>query len=589
MTWILRARDLHKAYGSKDILNGAELEVDERDRIAVIGRNGAGKSTLLRVLLGQEELDAGKVTIRDGARIAWLRQDERFEAGESALTYLERVTEQPDWACAQLAADFHVFNDTLEKPAVSLSGGWQTRLRLCAMLLREPDLLVLDEPTNYLDLRTLMLLERFLDGFRGGWLIVSHDRGFLERTCPQTIEVSGGRISAFPGRVSAWLTAKSDRRATATAINANLSAKSRQLEDFVARNKARASTATRASSKAKELEKLQDQFIDIQGDDPDPRIRIPACETRKGWALQCDTLAVGYGECTVATCDHVDLDRGFRSAVLGDNGQGKTTVLRTLAGQLPPLGGTFRWAMGLRVGLYAQDVYTAFKADMIAEDHLFRCAREAPGQNPPRQEVLDLAGALLFGPDDLKKRVGVLSGGERARLCLGGLLLGRYDVLLLDEPTNHLDVETVEALAESLIAFPGTVLFTSHDRAFTNKVANRLIEVGAGAFSLFPGDYATYCAQLEAESDGTPPPPKAEKPKTQTIEKPTAKPATKPIDKAKQRLAERLEKRVAELTAEQGQLEAQLGQRYDETAGRRLAEVIAERERTETQWLEALA
>ena len=579
MSWILKALDLHKAYGSKDILNGAELEIDERDRIAVIGRNGCGKSTLLRVLLGQEELDAGKVIIRDGARIAWLRQDERFEAGESALTYLERATGQPDWACAQLAADFHVFNDTLEKPAESLSGGWQTRLRLCAMLLREPDLLVLDEPTNYLDLRTLMLLERFLAGFRGGWVIVSHDRGFLERTCPQTIEVAGGHIRRFPGRVPAWLVAKAEHRAAAAATNANLAAKSRQLEDFVARNKARASTATRASSKAKELEKLQDQFLEIEVDDRDPRIRIPACETRRGWALQCDQLAVGYGTRTVATCDHVDLDRGFRCAVLGDNGQGKTTVLRTLAGQLAPLAGTFRWATGLRVALYAQDVYTAFKADMVAEDHLFRCAREAPGQNPARQEVLDLAGALLFGPDDLKKRVGVLSGGERARLCLGGLLLGKFDVLLLDEPTNHLDVETVEALADALMAFPGTVLFTSHDRAFTDKVATRQIEVGDGAFSLFPGNYAEYCAQLEAESDGQAPPPKKEKAKTQTI--------AKPVDKTKQRLAERLEKRVAELTAEKERLEAELGQGYDAAKGKRLAEVIAELEQTEAQWVEA--
>jgi ATP-binding cassette, subfamily F, member 3 len=578
MTWILKARDLHKAYGSKEILAGCDLEIDERDRIAVIGRNGAGKSTLLRVLLGQEEMDAGKVTVRDGAQIAWLRQDERFEGEESALTFLERATGQPDWACAQLAADFHVLNDTLEKPACSLSGGWQTRLRLCAMLLREPDMLILDEPTNYLDLRTLMLLEHFLDGFRGGWLIVSHDRGFLERTCPQTMEVAGGQIRSFPGRVSGWLTAKAERRAAAAATNANLLAKKRDLEDFVARNKARASTATRASSKAKELEKLSDRFIDIDGDDPDPHIRLQACETRKGWALQCDQLAVGYGERVVARCDVIDFDRGHRCAVLGDNGQGKTTVLRTLAGQLPVLAGTFRWAQGLRVGLYAQDVYTAFSADMIAEDHLFRCAREAPGQNPPRQEVLDLAGALLFRGDDLRKKVGVLSGGERARLCLGGLLLGKFDVLLLDEPTNHLDVETVEALADALIGFPGTVLFTSHDRAFTSRVATRQIEVGAGAFSLFPGDYATYCAQLEAESDGQAPPPKAaEKPKTQTI--------AKSPDKAKQRAMERLEKRIAELTAERKALEETLADAYDPKRGQQLVAVMAQLEQAEAEWM----
>ncbi|MEK7416024.1 MAG: ABC-F family ATP-binding cassette domain-containing protein [Planctomycetota bacterium] len=581
MTWVMRATDLHKSYGSKEILNGAELEVDERDRIAVIGRNGAGKSTLLRVLLGQEEADAGTITTRAGAQIAWLRQDERFEPGESALAFLERVSQQPEWRCGQLAADFHVLGNTLEKPAESLSGGWQTRLRLCAMLLAEPDLLVLDEPTNYLDLRTLMLLERFLDGFRGGWLIVSHDRGFLERTCPQTIEVAGGQVRAFPGRVSAWLTTKVERRASAVATNANLLAKKRDLEDFVARNKARASTATRASSKQKELDKLDDRFVDIEADDPSPNIRIPPCESRRGWALQCDNLAVGYGTRTVAACAHVDLERGERVAVLGDNGQGKTTVLRTLAGQLTPISGSFKWALGLRVGLYAQDVYTAFKPDLVVEDHLFRCAREAPGQNSPRQEVLDLAGALLFRGDDLQKRVGVLSGGERARLCLGGLLLGKYDVLMLDEPTNHLDVETVAALADALRSFNGTVLFTSHDRTFTTTVATKQLEVADGAFSLFPGDYATYCAQLAAEADGDQPaPPKpAAKPTTASIAKP-------PPDKAKQRKLEQAERRVAELTAERKRIEATLNEAYDPKQGERLAAVLCDLEKAEASWLE---
>jgi ATP-binding cassette subfamily F protein 3 len=448
------------------------------------------------------------------------------------------------------------------------------------MLLTEPDLLVLDEPTNYLDLRTLMLLEHFLDGHRGGWLIVSHDRGFLERTCPQTLEVAGGRVRSFPGRVGAWLTTKAERRVSAEATNANLLAKKRDLEDFVARNKARASTATRASSKQKELEKLDDQFLDIEADDPSPAIRMPLVETRRGWALQADGLAVGYGTKVVATSTHLDLERGSRIAVLGDNGQGKTTVLRTLAGQLAPLGGTFRWAMGLRVGLYAQDVYTAFKPDWVVEDHLFRCAREAPGQNPPRQEVLDLAGALLFRGDDLKKKVAVLSGGERARLCLAGLLLGRFDVLLLDEPTNHLDVETVGALADALRGFAGTVLFVSHDRVFTGTVATHLVEVRDGAFGMFPGDYAAYCAQIDEAA-----PPAPAKPATATIAKPATATIAKP-DKAKQRQLERAEKRVAELTAERADLEAKLAAAYDADLGRRLATVIADLGRAEAEWLE---
>ena len=214
----------------------------------MIGRNGAGKSTLCRIILGVEEADAGRVSIARGASIGFLRQDDPFHDGESAADYLARAGGRPAWAAARMAARFNVANAQLASPALLLPGGVQTRLRLAAMLLTEPDFLVLDEPTNHLDLRTLLLLERFLEDFPGGWMIVSHDRDFLERTCTQTLDVEHGRCERYPGRVGAWLATKAERRAQAERTNAALDAKARQLEDFVARNRARATTAGTARS-----------------------------------------------------------------------------------------------------------------------------------------------------------------------------------------------------------------------------------------------------------------------------------------------------------------------------------------------------
>jgi ATP-binding cassette subfamily F protein 3 len=286
-----------------------------------------------------------------------------------------------------------------------------------------------------------------------------------------------------------------ERRLTAERTNAAVLARKRELEDFIARNKARASTASRAKSKAKELEKLELEELPV--DAPTAAIRCPEIAPRRGAALRCRDLAIGYADHTVADEIGIEIVHGSRAAIVGDNGQGKTTFLRTLVGSLPPLVGDVRWGHGCEIGTYAQHVYTSLDERMTVLDHLERAA--APGTK--QQRILDLAAAMLFRKSALEKPVKVLSGGERARLCMASLLLGTSNVLVLDEPGNHLDVETVDALASALVDYSGTVIFTSHDRSFMRAVATTVIEVKDGRVIDHLGDYDTYVAKVMNEID----------------------------------------------------------------------------------------
>ncbi|MFM9025001.1 MAG: ABC-F family ATP-binding cassette domain-containing protein [Planctomycetaceae bacterium] len=324
---------------------------------------------------------------------------------------------------------------------------------------------------------------------------MSHDRAFLGATCDRTLDLSRGRLSMFPGKVDAFLAHQAERRLHAERANAAVLARKRDLEDFIARNRARASTASRAKSKSKELERLE--FADIAADEPTVAIRCPIVQPRQGPAVRCRSLAIGYPGATVASGIDVEIAHGSRAAIVGDNGQGKTTFLRTLVESLSPLSGHVKWGYGCEIGIYAQHVYTSLPEGDTVLGYLERAA--AVGVKS--QRILDVAGAMLFRGKAVEKRVSVLSGGERARLCLAGLLLGSSNVLVLDEPGNHLDVETVDALAQALVDYAGTVIFTSHDRGFVAAVATTVVDVSGGRVVNFPGDYAAYVARLNREID----------------------------------------------------------------------------------------
>lgn len=495
MSVLMQIRNATKRFGEQVLLDNAEVTITGDVKVGFVGRNGAGKSTLLRCLLGEEELDGGEVVHHPRLSVGYLRQHDPFVPGESALEFLMRDSNQPDWKCGEVAGQFELKGAYLEGPVSKLSGGWQTRVKLAALLLHEPNLLLLDEPTNFLDLRTQILLEHFLRGFREAALIVSHDRAFLAATCTHTLELAHGKLTMYPGKIDSFLEYQRERREHDERSNAAVLAKRKQLEEFIAKNKARASTATRARSKSKMLERLE--TIDIEADAPTASIKAPEVEQRKGPALRCKDVSIGYPDRTIATEIGLEIDHGQRAAIVGDNGQGKTTFLRTIVESLEPIAGEVKWGFGCNIGVYAQHVYTTLPDKHTVMDFLEDRAR--PGTKT--QQILDVAAALLFRGEHVKKKIGVLSGGERARLCLAGLLLGDYNVLILDEPGNHLDVETVEALADALCAYKGTVIFTSHDRHFMKRIATCIVEVRDGRVVNYRGDYEAYLYAVNKEID----------------------------------------------------------------------------------------
>ncbi len=493
MAVLIQVREAHKRFGDQVLLDGAELSLVDDVKVGFIGRNGAGKSTLLRVLLGEEEVERGEVTHHPSLRIGYLRQHDPFLPGESALDFLIRDSGQPDWRCGEVAGQFELKGTYLDGPVKELSGGWQTRVKLAALLLQDPNLLMLDEPTNFLDLRTQILLEHFLKGFNKAALIVSHDRAFLGATCSQTLELSRGKLTMFPGKIDNFLDYREERREHDRRVNATVIAKQKQLKRFIEKNRANASTASQARSKAKQLERLQTTEIAV--DEPTVFIQAPKVEPRSGTVVRCEDLSIGYPDHVVADGIHLELEHGERVAIVGDNGQGKTTLLRTIVHSLDPLNGTLKWGFGVEIGTYAQHVYTSLDERLTVLEHL----EYVSDSNTTRQDVLAMAGALLFRDEHIQKKIKVLSGGERARLCMAGLLLGTANVLVLDEPGNHLDVETVEALAEALKLYRGTVVFTSHDRHFMGQIATSVIEVRDGKVKNYFGDYSTYLESVEQE------------------------------------------------------------------------------------------
>ncbi len=492
---LIKLTDISLYYGIRKILEDASVTFTYHQKIAVIGRNGAGKSTLCKIILGEEEPTTGTVHFSSDLRLSYLEQQDPFTPDELVLEFLARYSGAEEWECGRMGARFGIDQDQLYMPIGSLSGGYQMRVKLTAMMLKDPNFLILDEPTNYLDLSTLVFLEKFLQSFRGSFLIVSHDREFLKKTCKQTLEVEHGKLNLYNGDIESYLAYKEAQLEQSLQHNKTVERQRKHLQTFVDRFGSKASKAASAQSKLKQISKLE--TIEIEHALSTVHIKMPQVAEKKGLALECTNLAIGYPEKRVAGKISFQINRGSRNAILGDNGQGKTTFLKAISGELTPLEGGFEWGYGIRVGYYAQHVYQRLNG----EDTVYECLEEMASDDTPRQAILDMAGSFLFGGDEVKKKVSVLSGGERARLCLAGMLLSKYDVLLLDEPTNHLDFETVEALAQALKKYHGTLFLISHDRTFVSVVATAIIEVKNGCVQLYPGTYEEYVYSLELAAD----------------------------------------------------------------------------------------
>lgn len=478
-------QDVSRSFGIRTLFQKVSLSVPANEKIGVIGRNGAGKTTLFRIIEGKEQPDSGTVIFNNSMRFGFLEQHDTWKEGETVLDFLIRKSEEEPWTCSRVAARMGLHQEHLERSIQELSGGYRMRVKLASLLARNPDFLFLDEPTNYLDLSTQLFLEEFLRSWKGGFMIISHDREFLMQTCEMTLEVSQNELFLFPGDVREYFAFSEEREAQLARQQRSIDTRRKELMDFVNRFRAKATKAAAAQSKLKMVAKLED--VQSTRKSRTARIRIPEVRVSKGPILECE-MDIGYGEKVIAAGVELKLGGGEKYAVLGDNGQGKSTFLKTIASALQPVRGSFRWSPSKRLGFYAQHLSETLRDN----ETVFETLRRLADSSTNRQEILDMAGGFLFSGDDVDKKVAILSGGEKSRVCLAALMLQKNDILLLDEPTNHLDFETVELLALALREYTGTLFFVSHDRTFADTVATSILEVADRAIRLYPGLYEDY-------------------------------------------------------------------------------------------------
>jgi len=495
MPILLQINNLSKEYGGQKIFSGLSFTVSGKQKIGVIGKNGAGKSTLFKIITGEETQDEGEIIVHADANIGYLKQRAEWLNKEVALEYLIRQSGRPEWRVRQVASKFELDQDKLQQTAESLSGGWRMRLRLTAMLLKEPNLFLLDEPSNYLDLNTLILLEDYLNSYRGSFLIISHDREFLKRTCKETIEISKTGCYHYPGNIETYLAFKEQKLSTLIKANESLERQQQHWQEFVDRFRYKASKAKQAQAVIRKINKLEKKIITVEHAAGITRIIIPPVPKKNNFALKINNLSIGYQNKIIASNIDFDCRAGEKLAILGLNGQGKTTLIRTLSGKLEPQGGSFHFAANSRLAYHGEEEMRDMNVTEQSGDFLRRVA----ATDLKTEAVLKMAGDFLFSEEELKKQISVLSGGERSRLLLAGLLLSKPDILILDEPTCHLDFETTEALAGGLQKFNGTIIFASHDRTFSSLVSTAIVEIKNGKIKRRHEDYNDYVTKLEKD------------------------------------------------------------------------------------------
>lgn len=544
----LQVNGLTKSFSGVNIIENIQLEVKSRDRIALVGRNGAGKSTLLKIIAGEMSADQGDIIIPRDTRIGYLAQhtgiDSSLTIWEEMMTVFEplkklekrirsleksmadpsvygnpeefmRVTNEYDALQTEFKdADGYQFeSDTrsvlhgmrfyqedFDKQVTTLSGGQKTRLALAKMLLSKPDLLILDEPTNHLDIETLSWLEKYLVGYEGALLIVSHDRYFLDEIVTLVYEISRTRMTKYHGNYSAYLVEKAlNYERDLKLYERELSERAR-MEDFVQRNIARASTSKMAQSRRKMLERTE--WMEApDGDEKSASFTFPIGRQSGNDVLAIENLAVGYEDGPVS--EHLNLHayRGERIAIIGPNGVGKSTLLKTIVRKQQALSGEIHYGTNVQFGYYDQEQASLLGNSTILEE----LWSEWPMMN--EKDIRGILGRFLFSGDDVSKHVSTLSGGEKARLALAKLMLEESNTLILDEPTNHLDLDSKEILENALDDFPGTILFVSHDRYFINRIATKVIDIHKHGAVEYLGDYDYFVdkkqelAEIKAEKE----------------------------------------------------------------------------------------
>jgi ATP-binding cassette subfamily F protein 3 len=519
---MLNLSDIVVRLGGRTILDGASASLPPRGRIGLIGRNGAGKSTLLRVIAGQLEPDAGSLDRPRGSRIGYIAQEApggsatpfdtvlAADTERAALMAESETCEEPHRLAdiherliaigahaapsraARILAGLGFDEEAQNQPLESFSGGWRMRVALAALLFSAPDLLLLDEPSNHLDLEAVLWLEDFLKSYPATILLVSHERDFLNNVVDCILHLSGGKLALYPGGYDAFERLRAERQAQIASARARQQAERERLQDYVARNSARASTAKQAQSRAKALAKLQPIAELI--DDPSLSFDFPSPDELRPPLITLDNASVGYGGKPVLSRLDLRIDSDERLALLGRNGNGKTTLARLLAGQLPVMDGAINASGRMRVGYFTQ-----YQVEELDRSHtpLQHMTAQMPGATPGA--VRAQLGRFGFSGNRATTDVGKLSGGERARLALALITRDAPHLLILDEPTNHLDVDAREALVQALNGYGGAVLIISHDRHMLEMTADRLVLVDRGTAKDFDGSIEDYIAFVLAK------------------------------------------------------------------------------------------
>ena len=535
---ILQANKIERSFAGEVLFDNISLQVDERDRIALVGKNGAGKSTLLKILVGEEEPTSGEINKKRDLSLSYLAQDSRFESsntiydemlhvfddlrktektlrqmelemGEKTGADLDKLMQDYDRLSEEFRqaggftyeADIRAilngfkFDESMWQMKIEeLSGGQNTRLALAKMLLEKPNLLVLDEPTNHLDIETIAWLENYLVNYSGALLIVSHDRYFLDKVATITLDLTKHSLDRYVGNYSSFVEQKEQKLLTEAKNYEKQQKEIAALEDFVNRNLVRASTTKRAQSRRKQLEKME-RLDKPEAGTKSAHMTFHSDKASGNVVLTVEEAAVGYDDQILSEPINLDIRKMNAVAIVGPNGIGKSTLIKSIVGQIPFIKGEARFGANVEVGYYDQTQSKLTPHNSVL-DELWNDFKLTP-----EVEIRNRLGAFLFSGDDVKKTVGMLSGGERARLLLAKLSMENNNFLILDEPTNHLDIDSKEVLENALIDFDGPLLFVSHDRYFINRVATQVLELSEEGSTLYLGDYDYYLekkAELEA-------------------------------------------------------------------------------------------
>lgn len=593
---LLQANQVARHFGADVLFQNIHLEISTGARIALVGRNGAGKSTLLKIIAGLEAPDEGAITKNKTATLGYLAQDTGLSSNETVwnemlkafaevrkmeqrmreleIAISEGVPETPAYDSFLKEYDRlqHEFSDKngygyeneirsvlhgfkfdpsfYEQTIDTLSGGQRTRLALARMLLQHPDILILDEPTNHLDIETLSWLENYLQGYTGALLIVSHDRYFLDKVVTEVYELSRQKMRHYKGNYSKYLDLKAEQLASDWKAYEKQQTEIHKLEDFVARNLVRASTTKRAQSRRKALEKM-DRLDRPQGDEKQAHFLFHAEKPSGNVVLQVEDAAIGYDGEVLSEPINLDVRRQEAIALVGPNGIGKSTLLKSIIHQLPFIRGNQHLGTNVTIGYYDQG-----QADLHTNKTILA---ELWDEHPtlPEKEIRSALGAFLFSGEDVEKTIPLLSGGEKARVALAKLAMNQENFLILDEPTNHLDIDNKEVLENALIDYDGTLLFVSHDRYFINRIATKVVELSENGSKMYLGDYDYYLEKKQEEEEIAELLAKEEQ--TEVIETPTSK-SNYYQSKEQQKLMRSLSRKITQVEEEMAQLDETIAQ-----------------------------